>query len=236
VLLHTHNLSAADITPTGPDNRLLKGDVLAHLGSIPKTYPKEASERFEKASHLDLSNVTPAAPKQDKKVEPVAVEEPPMEQFLNVSLPIDLKPLLKLQHKLQETLGHAPDLSELISRAVDLSNTGLPSSSRPPSTDQLFDELVGIPSFSSAMSNGTFAPLINAAEPEPVKVPQIDLFDQLVGSVTSKPKALSNTTSVLSGAVNDFSLAVAEVDKKRATVFLQRMKSVLEVEPGKLVL
>jgi hypothetical protein len=37
------------------------------------------------------------------------------------------------------------------------------------------------------------------------------------------------------GAVNEFSVVVGEREKKMGMVFLQRMKSLLEVEPARLV-
>ena len=39
-LLHTHNLKASDIKATGPGGRLLKGDVLAHIGEIHASAPE----------------------------------------------------------------------------------------------------------------------------------------------------------------------------------------------------
>ena len=64
-LLHQHNLdlsTTSTIPATGPKGRLLKGDVLAHLGQIPSSYPSELSTRLSKLSHLNLSNITPAPP------------------------------------------------------------------------------------------------------------------------------------------------------------------------------
>jgi hypothetical protein len=40
----------------------------------------------------------------------------------------------------------------------------------------------------------------------------------------------------MSGEVNVFSVTVPKGDEKRAEVFLERVKSVLESEPGRLVL
>jgi hypothetical protein len=236
VLLHTHKLSASEISPTGPDGRLLKGDVLAHIGDIPSSYPKEASALFSKLSHLDLSNIKPAPPpKTEEKAAPAALEEE-VEEVLEVTLPIDLKPVLKLQHRLQDVLGHTPELAELIHRAIDLSNSALPADSKSPSADELFDGILGVPSFTRT-SHGHFTPLVNNLAPVQIESPVADIFDELISPVSRrKVPAPHSIPPLREGAINDFSVTVPPEDKKRATVFLQRMKSVLEVEPGRLVL
>ena len=64
-LMHEHNIDPSKIdemTPSGPNNRLLKGDVLAYLGTISSSYPAELSSKISKLSHLDLSNIKLAAP------------------------------------------------------------------------------------------------------------------------------------------------------------------------------
>jgi hypothetical protein len=242
VLLHINNLKASDVTATGPQGRLLKGDVLAHLGKIPAEAPESLSKWFTKNSHLDLSNIKPAAPAPEKPaqaVEPVSTEALPEEYEL--ALPINLKPVLKLQHQLKDTLGHTPPLSELLARAIDLANANLPVSSTQLSADELFDQIVGATSsHAQKFTNGKFVPAINAAlEPIPVSEP-VDVYDELIAPSTSRPARRPIVPQSLAephvGAVNDFSLVVPEGSKKRALIFLQRMKSILEVEPGRLVL
>jgi len=240
-LLHEHNIKASDIKPTGPGGRLLKGDVLAHLGQIPSSAPESLSQKFSKWSHLDLSNITPAPPKEPRKAEaPVAAIEEELEPEYELALPIDLKPILQLQQKLQDTIGHAPPLSELLARAIGLSNTNLPPQSRAPTADELFDQLVGS-STTPKVSGGNFLPLINGTSaPMPSYSQSVDLFDELVAPAGSLPKRRVAVPQPLPGAhagsINDFSVTVPAADRKRALVFLQRMKSVLEVEPGRLVL
>lgn len=83
VLLHTHNIKADSINATGPNGRLLKGDVLAFLKEIPASAPQQLEERIAKLSHLDLSNITPAAPKPSPK-EVAVKEEPNVEKAVEV--------------------------------------------------------------------------------------------------------------------------------------------------------
>jgi hypothetical protein len=218
----------------------LKGDVLAHLGSINKETPTKNAKNFEKLSHLDLSNVTPAPPKEAKAAAPPAAVEQLAEEIEDIqelSLGIDLKPLLKLQQRLKEVLGQTPDLSELIARAVDLANRDLPASSRPPTTDELFDEIISGPRRGVRLEDGAFVPAINSAAPLPSIPQSVDIFDELLSSTPARPSPVLQVQPAIShGAVNDFSVLTSSVDRQRATVFLQRMKSVLEVEPGRLVL
>lgn len=241
-LLHEHNLKASDIKPTGPSGRILKGDVLAYIGEIPASAPESLSQKVSQWSHLDLSNITPAPPKEPKKTEAptVAVEEETDPEF-ELALPIDLKPVLQLQQKLQNTIGHAPPLSELLARAIGLSNTNLPPQHRAPTADELFDQLIGS-STTPTVSSGNFLPLINRTSTPvgPVFSQSVDLFDEIIAPASSLSKRRAIIPHSVSGAhagsINDFSVTVPAADKKRALVFLQRMKSVLEVEPGRLVL
>ncbi|KAF2669515.1 hypothetical protein BT63DRAFT_425222 [Microthyrium microscopicum] len=237
VLLHTHNLSASDIKATGPQGRLLKGDVLAHLGEVKEDYPKESASRISSLSHLDLSNITPAAPKAAEALKKEAAPEP-VEEIYEVSLPIDLKPVLKFQQRMQDSLGQAPALSELITRAINLANLDLPAPARAPTADELFDELVGQSSHGAVLADGRFIPIINNTGPAPSTAQPVDIFDELLSTAPSKKRAIvpRSLPSANEGAVNDFSIAASVEDRKRASVFLQRMKSVLEVEPGRLVL
>lgn len=50
------------IPHTGPQGRLLKGDVLAFVGAIQKDIPKALSDIIVKKTKLDLSNVVKQAP------------------------------------------------------------------------------------------------------------------------------------------------------------------------------
>ena len=58
-LLHEHAIEDPKSIPTtGPRGRLLKGDVLAHVGSVKVDVPKTLKDILVKKTSLDLSNIT----------------------------------------------------------------------------------------------------------------------------------------------------------------------------------
>lgn len=245
-LMREHKLELSTIdkmTPSGPNNRLLKGDVLAYLGSISSSYPEELSSKIEKLTHLDLSNIKlatpPPAPKAAKEAEPVP--EPVVED-LEIAVPISMKAVLEIQKRIQTTLGVFMPLSTFIARATEVANEDLPKSKTyKPTPDELFDQILGIDKVSAADgTRGTFLPQISAlpsyAPSTPVASPSsnIDIIDILSGKAT--PTQSFKPKSGLSNSVNVFSLVVPKGDEKRAEVFLGRVKAVLESEPGRLVL
>uniref|UniRef100_A0A8H7NB22 Dihydrolipoamide acetyltransferase component of pyruvate dehydrogenase complex n=1 Tax=Bionectria ochroleuca TaxID=29856 RepID=A0A8H7NB22_BIOOC len=117
------------IKPTGPNGRLLKGDVLAFLGTIDAETPAALSSRFEKLGHLDLSNIKVAAP--PKKEEPAKKEaapapKAPVIENLEINVPVSLSKVVEVQNKINDTLGVFLPLSTFISRAADMANADLP--------------------------------------------------------------------------------------------------------------
>lgn len=248
-LMHEHGieLSAIDkMTPSGPNNRLLKGDVLAYLGSVASAYPTELSSKIEKLSHLDLSNIklAPPAPAPKKAAAPEAAPVPaPVIPDSKVAVPVSMKAVIEAQRRIQSTLGVFMPLSTFIARATDVANDNLPrSKTQAPTADELFNSVLGLDKLSKAGVRGTFLPQITAlssAAPKAKlsKSKPVDIIDILSGN--SKPKASSIVGRPLpgmSGEVNVFSVTVPKGDEKRAEVFLERVKSVLESEPGRLVL
>lgn len=248
-LLHEHGLdqSAIDkITPTGPNNRLLKGDVLAFLGSVSSTYPTELSARISKLSHLDLSNIKlalPPAPKATKQAE--AASEPVVED-LEIAVPVSMKAVIDVQKRIQSTLGVFMPLSTFIARATDVANDSLPrSKSYKPTADELFNQVLGLDSAASTNGyRGSFLPQITAlpeltpaSNPSLVPSKKADIIDILTGNAKPlKPSFSAKPSAGISTAVNVFSVKAPKGDEKRAEVFLERVKAVLESEPGRLVL
>jgi hypothetical protein len=248
VLLHTHHLDAEDIPPTGPNGRLLKGDVLAYLDEIAPSYPQELAARFTKLSHLDLSNIKPAAPKEaPKKAAAATAEEKLPEPPVNVAVPISLANVLEVQRRMQDSLGITLPLSTFIARAIALANEDLPYTRKTPTADQLFDSVLGLDKIHSVSKtkNGAFEPQIVALPDPSLRLTRPassfrkkDIFDELVSVKKSKTIPVVKRAGALGavGAENIFSLSVGKEEEKRAKVFLERVKSVLEAEPGRLVL
>lgn len=85
-------------------------------------------------------------------------------------------------------------------------------------------------------------PGVESGKPKKASVKEEDIIDILSGKGPS-PKPVRQAKAVESGvttsggsAINVFSLTVPEADEKRAKVFLERVKTVLQVNPGSLVL
>ncbi|KAK4167585.1 putative pyruvate dehydrogenase complex protein [Cladorrhinum sp. PSN259] len=245
---------AKDITPTGPNGRLLKGDVLAYLGKINADYPAQISSRFEHDSHLDLSNIKVAAPKEapvDKKAvaQEAAPSPPPAAVKAVVSLPVSLSAVLEAQRKIHKSVGVFLPLSTFVARASELANDDLPlPKNYQPTAGELFDQVLGLDKVGTKASRGAYAPQIGAIPPTPgaygsakaAPVKKVDIFDILASTKPKSVKKATTATTVVPGVtahgLNVFSLSVPQAEEKRAKVFLERVKLVLETEPGRLVL
>jgi hypothetical protein len=254
VLLHTHNIKADNINATGPNGRLLKGDVLAFLKEIPASAPQILEDRIVKLSHLDLSNIKPAAPKPSPKEIAAKVEsevEKVVEVPVELSVPVSLASVLHVQKRMSATLGITLPLSTFIARAIALANEDLPSSvKKAPTADELFDHIVGVSKISRATpktKDGSFKPQI-VALPDPSTGlgfarkagKKADPFDAILGLSGTQKSTLKKRVAAIEGLgrENVFSLSVVKgtEEEKRAKVFLERVKGLVEVEPGRLVL
>jgi hypothetical protein len=268
-LIHENHISESDIPKipaSGPNGRLLKGDVLSYLGRIQADYSATQSKRIEHLAHMDLSNIklsTPAEKKQEPIPESAAAPQPAIPAAeTSISLPISLSEVLKVQKHIQDTLGASIPLSTFLARAVDLANDDLPKpQGAKPSPNDLFNAVLGLDSIPTT-SRGTYIPQITAL-PRPTqpftsaslsarirstrKSP--DIIDILTGNassarsgkITNKPPAriipsATKSTTTTAGAINTFSLTVPITEQKRARTFLERVKTALQVEPGRLVL
>ena len=255
-LLHEKGIptSEADkISASGPKGRLLKGDVLAYLGTISSTYPSEQSARITKLGHLDLSNAKAAPPKEappppTSKPQPSAPPEPEITET-EIAVPISLSSVLSVQKRIQTTLGVTLPLSTFIARATELANDDLPRSAGPPSADELFNDVLGLNNVSAKVSKGHYIPQITALpstplfeKPGPRREP--DVYDILTGTASSTaakrgipmppPGIMAGSNS--GEATNVFSVSAAKGEEKRARIFLERVKTILQVEPGRLIL
>ena len=257
-LLHENGVSVSEadkIPASGPKGRLLKGDVLAYLGTISKAYSSEQSKRISKLGHLDLSNIKIAPPKEMPAVEsrdtiwkgpyPVAELDPDTE----VAVTISLSSVLEVQKRVQATLGITLPLSTFITRATEVANDDLPrSSASVPTADELFNSILGLDTVGSKVSRGSFTPQITALPSTPkatrttsqraIKEPDIIdiLTRQRSGTVR---KGVPRVTPLLKAVpapetpTSVFSVVAPKGDEKRAKVFLEKMKTILQVEPGR---
>ncbi|KAF2399467.1 hypothetical protein EJ06DRAFT_478260 [Trichodelitschia bisporula] len=235
-LLHEHDLSASDIPASGPGGRLLKGDVLAFLGAVPDDYASQLSARLAARSHLDLSDVKPAAPKAPAKetaaAKPALVEKAPPVVH-QIAVPVSLAAVVETQRRVQQALGIHLPVSTFVARAVALANEDLPPVQRAATADELFDAVLGVKPGKRG-THGRYVPVIETVGGVvPVKAKKVDVMDEILSMKKAK-KAKSVEVTVPGEHV--FSLAAQDGEVKRATVFLERVKSALEAEPGRLVL
>lgn len=247
-LLHENGLDvskADEIPATGPKGRLLKGDVLVYLGKAKSDSAANVQARYDKLAHLDLSNIKVAQKKAapaktaDKTTKPAA----PILDELQVTLPISLASVIKMQKKVQDNLGMFLPLSTFVARALDVANDSLPlAANYKPTADELFNQILGLDKAGPKGSRGHYVPQISALPPpasftqkvsRPVKP---DIIDILAGESVKKTITPVNRPSGMSTGMNDFSLKVPKAEQKRAKAFLERVKLVLENEPGRLIL
>ncbi|KAL8923710.1 MAG: hypothetical protein Q9208_004462 [Pyrenodesmia sp. 3 TL-2023] len=259
-LLHEKGIPASEadkIPASGPKGRLLKGDVLAYLGRISKSYQSEQAARITKLGHLDLSKIQIAAPKEVSSQPPAQATaqssepEPGPEPDTEVAVSISLQSVLEVQKRIQDTLGVTMPLSTFIARATEVANDGLPRPANyEPSADELFNQVLGLDKVNTKTSRGGFMPQITALAPPsstfrittgPPTKP--DIIDVLTGS---QPRASTARVGlpppgIMAGsepgaANNLLRVSVVKGEEKRAKIFLERMKTILQVEPGRLVI
>ena len=251
-LLHLNNLSASDadsIPASGPNGRLLKGDVLAYLGQIGKDYSSKESARLTRLSHLDLSNIQIAKVAVETKA-PTATAAteivPDLPQETEIAVPISLSAVIATQKRVQDSTGIFLPLSTFIARASELANDSLPlSKNRKPTADELFNSVLGLDKVASKVSRGNYIPQVTGLTPltalqsakrKAAKKP--DILDLLV----AKPATKKSVSSLGPGSIgvtagnNVFSVTAKIGEEKRASEYLGRMKMALEKEPGRLVL
>ena len=254
-LLHEKGipLSEADKIPaSGPKGRLLKGDVLAYLGTISSSYSSDQSARISKLGHLDLSNIKIASRKESPtpaESPKVARAPPAIEPDTEVAVSISLKAVLEVQKRIQTTLDIMLPLSTFIARAAEVANDDLPrSSSDKPTADELFYQVLGLDKVGSKTSRGNFMPQILALPPKPLSAAagpakKADILDILTAKRSGPPSTglVVPPPAVTAGldtasATNLFRVSAPKGEEKRARVFLERVKTILQVEPGRLVL
>ncbi|KAK3117648.1 pyridoxine biosynthesis protein [Teratosphaeriaceae sp. CCFEE 6253] len=247
-LLHQNGLSASDaanITPSGPNGRLLKGDVLAYLGQITKDYPATQSQRMQRLAHLDLSNITLAPPptREPAQTAPApAAKAAELPQETELAVPVSLTAVLATQARVREALGIELPLSTFIARATELANTNLPLvAKRTPSADELFDAVLGLDKLSPSpkSSQGKYVPRVTALGLPPTAwraaSRRSDVLDELLGSKRAA-KASKPVSAALGTSESVMSVTARAGEEKRVAAFLGKMKTVLEAEPGRLVL
>ena len=254
-LLHVKGIPISEvpkIPASGPRGRLLKGDVLAYIGTISSTYSSDQSARISRLGSLDLSNVKPAAPierpalSRGKPLPSVDHESLPVK--IEISIPISLSTVFSVQQRIHTTLGVTLPLATFLARATELANDGLPrSKGSRPTADELFDDVLGFYRSSSDSIKGRYSAQI-VTMPERLQskhrwAPSQDVYDSLFGSSPSPankelppPTPMLMDDSTVENTTKLFRVSATKEEEKTARVFLDRIKTLLQVEPGRLVL
>ena len=258
-LLHENGISGSEadnIPASGPKGRLLKGDVLGYLGRILPSYSSEQSTRITKLGHLDLRSVKAAPPKgiAPSQTPKAQAQSAPISEYemsdTQIAVPISLSSVISVQKRIQATLGVTLPLSTFIARATDLANDGLPRSAATRlSTDELFNDVLGLHRISNKASKGRYLPQIAALPAKPpmekgVPRRQPDVYDILISanSITAPMEGIQLPSPDMMNVLQTgestkvFSVSAAKGEEKRARVFLERVKTILQVEPGRLIL
>ena len=256
-LLHEKNIptSEADKIPaSGPKGRLLKGDVLAYIGRIPSSYSSDQSRRISKLGHLDLSNVksVPSSQPSDRPFgqDELQQQSEPESSVTKVEIPISLSSIVSVQRRIQATLGVTLPLSTFLARVTDLANQDLPRpATAKATTDELFNDILGLNKISFRVPTGGYSPQITALPAQPFREAvelrrPLDVYDILTDGASPKStlKGGSQPSGTMAGSEageainNTISVSAEKGEEMRARVFLGRMKTFLQVEPGKLIL
>lgn len=226
---------ASSIPATGPKGRLLKGDILAYAGKIDGSHPNDLSTRILSLSKLDLSNIKPAASKPKKVEQPQAHTPPPAPKLSEFKVAVNFAEADKVLRKY-----HLP-LSQFLDRAVASANSQLPPPKLPKSTDELFNEILGLPNPPPGPTRGNYRPEISPAPRSGRAVAYVkqeaDIYDVLLGdSDRATTVAVPiGTQGILAGGENILSLSVPQAEEERARVFLRRLKSWVEETPEQLI-
>ncbi|MCJ1310869.1 pyridoxine biosynthesis protein [Agyrium rufum] len=248
-LLHEHHIPESQISSipaSGPKGRLLKGDILAYLGSIKKDYASDLAARILKLGHLDLSHIViaPPAPPPTATVAAPQAAIPELPSTVSIAFPISLQAVRDVQQRIRTTLNIDIPLATFLERATIVANADLPKGkSTPLTSDELFNAVLGL-DIVSRTETGSFVPQIAALPSLPIAsraasqvTREMDVIDLLAGKKSIRGvRSVSSAATAAAGPVTVFSVEAPKSKEDSAKVFLERMKGVLQDEPGRLVL
>ncbi|KAK2850652.1 hypothetical protein FQN49_005454 [Arthroderma sp. PD_2] len=265
-LLKQNNVPSDDIskiTATGPNGRLLKGDVLSYLGSIAASYPADLASQLAKNSRLDLSNIKLAAPQKSSPAIPApqepqqAKEEVKLTQKevesifeTKVAVPVSFSKILSVRRRIRSSVGVEIPLATFVARAADIANENLPvKPSQKQRSSALFDEILGQNSSAPthvALSRGDYLPEIAspaefyAGSEESQQRVQRQSTDDIIDVLTGRSSPSKRSVNRVEESEEDketsiFSLTIPEQEEARAMAFLEKMQVLLEEEPAQLL-
>lgn len=232
---------ADKIPATGPNGRLLKGDVLAYVGAISDAYPSQLAKRFKTLSHLDLSKIKVAAKKDivQKASEATKTAAAVEAAEKTVVLPVSLTSLLDCRKRHKDTTGISIPLSTSFARAAKLANQGLPMpKSVKLSPDELFNIVLGLDKVESKKSTrGNFIPKVTmqSSTAEGMKHSSLGRKPDVLDILAGKTAPSRQGTVAWPLKMGEISISVPKEEEARGHLFLKRFKSMVETMPEKLV-
>ena len=253
-LLHEKSIGLSEVEKipvTGPNGRLLKGDVLAYVGAIEPSYTEEQSGRIASLGHLDLSKIklaeshesTVTTPDQNTSASSTKPAAHPPQTF---SVAISLQAVREIRKRVQTTLGVEIPLDTFISRAIEISNDNLPPAVVEPTADELFAHVLGLEDADWKTAYGKFMPQISPLSEaslrptgaDKIAIQEQDILNILINNTNEATTTKVPTVSSLnrSEITDIFTVTAAKGEERRADIFLKRVKSMLEGNPGNLIL
>lgn len=186
-LLHSNHISDADayanIPATGPQGRILKGDVLAYLGKIDLAATTKVASYVKSKEHLDLSNIKIAPPKDaepaKKSAEPVKPVAP--SNLVSMELSMDFDAELD-RNAFKQLFGFALENAKRIAYATRFPNFSLSPISSGLFEEDIFDDLLVAPVSKSRLEMVDVHFSFSGPKPS---YEASDVFDELLGN-TSK--------------------------------------------------
>ena len=241
-------LDTANIPATGPNGRLLKGDILAYLGRVKQDYLHEQSQRLNNLSHLNLSRSksvsVDAAPQssgdQTKSTNDSSDNGDFEHSDVEMITPISLDAVHHCQELLRRSLDVGVPLSRFISQASKIANKENPLKFLTQSKeDAIFDAIV---EQGKSRQKPNFVP--NISSPQVImrtelKERKVDYLYFLtakwpttratIRSERRTPKSVEREAKILS-------VRVKKEDRGAASTYLKKLKALLEVEPCQLII
>ncbi|ODQ68534.1 hypothetical protein NADFUDRAFT_49171 [Nadsonia fulvescens var. elongata DSM 6958] len=187
-LLHRHNISSevalTTISASGPQGRLLKGDVLAHLGLVDPSKIGKLSAAVSNWSKLDLSNIKlrPEAP-VSSKAKPATKATKPVAKTLTGQFRLEVPQ--DTTFSLKSLVDRAAQLAQKDS--IRLAQRAQEARSQSVRYDAAFEALLA-----PAKNIKPFESSFKFAQSSPVKSRAVktDIYALLAGQVTPPPSPL----------------------------------------------
>jgi Biotin-requiring enzyme/e3 binding domain len=240
-LLHQNDISKSDalakIPASGPNGRLIKGDVLAYLGAVPQDTLQAVQAQINKLAYLDLSNIkVREEPKPEQKSDKSA-QEKARQGPIAIEKVFDLEDLALLKTTVDATFSSTISVERLVEKASKLALRDVANFSQPrPSRlyDPIFEQLIAPPkgtrSFDISLSYSkkpSFSSLSSSST---------DIYSILASS--RKPLVRPSGSS---SAVSDLKVSVTPNPRvpnsnQKANAYLDRLGYYLSHANGELVL